>query len=1060
MTKLSLCPESTASPAHSTRSCFLVLCWMLIGVLSFAQMETATVSGTVMDHSGAVVAGAQVQVINSDTNVTATTSTNGSGTYVVPSLKPGRYRIAVTKAGFKQVVVTDVILNVQDVVSRNFNLEIGAVSESITVTADQENVNTKDASVSTVVDQKFAEELPLNGRSFQTLFQLTPGVVTATTSFYDQGQFNINGQRGDANYFMVDGVSANIGISPAPLGQSAGGALPALTASGGMNNLVSVDALQEFRIQTSTYAPEFGRTPGGQIEIVTRSGTNQFHGNLFDYFRNDVLDANDWFADQQGLRKPPLRQNDFGGVLGGPIIKDRTFFFFSYEGLRLRQPKVGITEVPSATARQNAPATTQPLLNAFPVPNGPDLGNDLSQFSGSYSDPSTLNATSIRIDHTVNGKMNLFGRYNYSPSSSVQRNGGLGTLSALFPVNFQTQTFTLGTTLLISQKMTNDLRFNYSRVSAGSHFVLDNFGGAVPPSNSILFPSFASPTDTAFFFDCCNYTVGFAVGDNSQNRQQQFNVVDGVSLVKGSHHLKFGVDYRRLSPFNGRRKYDSQFVFNDVAQVLTGVAANAYVTGAYNSGLTLAFNNFSAYAQDTWNVTRRLSATYGIRWDVNPPPHVTSGPAPWAVTQINDLSQLAIAPQGTPLWHTRYANFAPRIGLAYQLSQSPRWGNVLRGGFGIFYDLGYGQIGDPLAVNDQYYGFTVLSNVAFPLDPSLAPPPPAPTSPPYSQIAAFDPHLKSPYTYEWNLSFEQSMGANQTFTVSDVGARGRRMLREDLLSGASPDFGEIYFIHNADTSDYDALQLQYKRRLSTGLQGLASYTWSHSIDTSSFDAYQLDPGRGPSNFDIRNSFAGAVSYLIPIPSQRTLAKSVLGGWSLDAKAIARSATPVNIIAESFAINGSTFVNVRPDVVPGIPLYLYGSQYPGGKAFNNTPGAVVGGCPDGSQSVGPFCTPPAGQLGNMGRNALRGFGATQLDFTLRREFPFTERWKLQFSADFFNIFNHPNFADPDNTLTDPFFGRSLSMLGQSLGSGGVSGGFSPLYQIGGPRSIQLVLKLVF
>jgi len=1044
MTRLCSSHNGGGSLGYSARFCLLVVCWLHIGIFSFAQMETATLSGTVMDRTGAALSDVQVQVTNSDTNVAATTSTNRSGVYVLPSLKPGRYRIAVTKVGFKQVVVTDVILNVQDVVSRNFNLEVGAVSESITVTADQPNVNTQDASVSTVVDRQFVESLPLNGRSFQTLFQLTPGVVTATTSFYDQGQFNINGQRGDANYFVVDGVSANIGISPSALGQSAGGALPALTALGGTNNLASVDALQEFRIQTSTFAPEFGRTPGGQIEIVTRSGTNQLHGDLFEYFRNDVLDANDWFANQQGLRKPPLRQNDFGGVVGGPVIKDRTFFFFSYEGLRLRQPKVGITEVPSVTARQNAPSTTRSLLNAFPVPNGPDLGNNLSQFSGSYSDPSSLNATSLRIDHTVNGKMNLFGRYNYSPSISTQR-GQSGTLSELFPANFQTQTLTLGTTLSINQQITNDFRFNYSKVSAGSRLELDDFGGAVPPPSSILFPSFASPKDSAFGFACCGNTVTFNVGANGQNRQQQLNVVDGLSLVKGAHHLKFGVDYRRLSPVSGQSRYTSQFVFDDVAQVLTGAASTVFISAAYNSGLTLAFNNYSAYAQDSWNVTPRLSLTYGIRWDLNPPPHVTSGgAAPWAVKQTNDLSQLAIAPLGTPLWHTTYANVAPRIGLAYQLSQSPAWGNVVRGGVGIFYDLGYGQIWDPFATNDQYFGNVALSNVAFPLDPSLAKAPlPNTTTPPFN-IGAYDPHLKSPYTYEWNVSSEQSLGTGQTLTASDVGAIGRRLLREDYLLSPNPSFIFVSVTHNAATSDYHALQLQYKRRLSKGLQALASYTWSHSLDTASSDAFNLDPGRGPSNFDIRNSFSGALLFKIPTLSKQKLVESVLGGWSLDTTAIARSATPVNLIAQSFSINGSVFVNVRPDIVPGVPFYVNDPMGAGGRRIN----------------AAAFAQPPAGQQGDLGRNALRGFGATQLDFTLRREFAFTERWKLQFSADFFNMFNHPNFANPDNMLIDPLFGESLSMLGQSLGSGGVNGGFNPLYQLGGPRSTQLVLRLIF
>ena len=317
MTKLCSARDCGGSLRHSVRFCFLVLYWMLIGVLSFAQMETATLSGTVMDRTGAVIADVQVQVTNSDTNVVTATTTNKSGVYVVPSLKPGRYRIAVTKVGFKQVVITDMTLNVQDVVSRNFNLEVGAVSESITVTADQLNVNTQDATVSTVVDRQFAENLPMNGRSFQSLITLAPGVTTVPGARTGaNGEFSINGQRTEANYFTVDGVSANTGVSAlAGLNSSGiGGSTPSETALGTTQSLVSVEDLQEFRIATSTYSAEYGRSPGGQISFLTRSGTNDWHGSAFDYFRNSALDANNWFNNNASLPKTAERQNHFGGT--------------------------------------------------------------------------------------------------------------------------------------------------------------------------------------------------------------------------------------------------------------------------------------------------------------------------------------------------------------------------------------------------------------------------------------------------------------------------------------------------------------------------------------------------------------------------------------------------------------------------------------------------------------------------------------------------------------------------------------------------------------------------
>ncbi len=286
-------------------------------------------------------------------------------------------------------------------------------------------VNTENATVSTVVDRQFAENLPMNGRSFQTLIQLTPGVVVVPTNVVDAGQFSVNGQRAASNYWMVDGVSANVGVSSGAVpGNGFGGTLASFSALGGTNSLVSVDAMQEFRIQTSTYAPEFGRTPGAQVSIATRSGTNQFHGTLFNYLRNDVLDANDWFADNAGLVKPKERQNDFGGTFGGPIFKSRTFFFFSYEGLRLRLPQIALSTVPDLAARQSAIAAMQPYLNAFPLPNGTDdAATGAAQFNASYSNAASLDAYSIRFDHKLNAAWSLFGRYNDSPSRIVGRNG-------------------------------------------------------------------------------------------------------------------------------------------------------------------------------------------------------------------------------------------------------------------------------------------------------------------------------------------------------------------------------------------------------------------------------------------------------------------------------------------------------------------------------------------------------------------------------------------------------------------------------------------------------------
>src|SRR5262249_13774015 len=399
------------------------------------------------------------------------------------NLPPGTYALEVERDGFRRVVKPDVVLHVQDAFEIDFDMTLGPVSETVTVEAGAPLVNTESGAVSTVIDRAFVENLPLNGRSFQTLITLTPGVVLTVTAFNDQGQFSVNGRRADANYFTVDGVSANFGVPRYfPLMQSGSGALPALSASGGTNSLVSVDAMQEFRIQTSSFAPEFGRTPGGQISIVTRSGTNAFHGTAFEYFRDSALDARDWFANFNGLPKPESRQHDFGAVFGGPLVKDKTFFFVTYEGLRLHQPSTQETVVPDAS-RAQAPDGMRPYLDAFPVANGPALGPGVAQFGASYTNPSKLDAYSIRLDHYLNPRTSLFLRYDPSPPHLDERGPSLSvgtTLSMTNSLSSSLHTVTAGLTRVIRSGISNELRANYSNHRVGSTFAIDDFGGAVP----------------------------------------------------------------------------------------------------------------------------------------------------------------------------------------------------------------------------------------------------------------------------------------------------------------------------------------------------------------------------------------------------------------------------------------------------------------------------------------------------------------------------------------------------------------------------------------------------
>ena len=1052
----------------------VVLCTFICFVSRvWAQTGTATLTGRVTDESGAVLPGSEITLLSVERGTAQTTIANQSGIYLFASIQPGQYHLTLSKPGFKKTEYLGLVINVQDHIEKNFQLQIGSVSESITVTGGAPLINTEDASVSTVVDRNFAENLPMNGRSFQTLIQLTPGVVLTVSDAEDNGQFSVDGQRAVSNNWMVDGVSANIGATTSVYntGNGLAGGNAGFSVLGGTNSLVSVDALQEFRIQTSTYAPEFGRTPGAQISIVTRSGTNQFHGTAFDYLRNDVFDASNWFANANGLPKPEERQNDFGGTFSGRILRDHTFFFFSYEGLRLRLPQVTESLVPDMTARQDAVPAMQPFFDAFPLPspNTPDDPvNQIAQFNASYSNSATLDAYSLRIDHRLGNKLLLFGRYNYSPSELSQRGANAAALSGVTRSKILIQTATLGVTWTFSPATVSDFRFNYSRTHGTSESYHDTFGGAVPPTSLPLPDGYnIGNTNFALLWAPLAYQ-GVVTGPQGDNVQRQINIVEAVSTQKGSHNLKFGVDFRRLTPIFNNFAYAQNVYFSNVPTSTAGIDPNLTAFVASGRSGTFLFRNFSAFAQDTWRLTSALTLTYGLRWDLDFAP--SGDPAFLSLTgfDLANLSDVSLAPAGTPPFRTTYGNVAPRVGVAYRLRNRQNRETVLRGGFGIFYDLATSEAGNSIYAYSYPYGATKSSfgSGSFPLDTSTAAPPPITVEniQMFGADGAFDPQLKLPYTLQWNVALEQTLGAEQSLSVSYVGSVGRRLLQTAGFNSVNANFASLAVITNAATSDYNSLQVQFQRRLSKGLQGLASYVFSHSIDTASGGSLQgglstngLLPGliaenRGPSDFDIRHAFSGGITYEVPGARLNKLVDALSHDWSIENVVQARSALPVTIYDGNFLALKNNYAVIRPDLVPGSPLYLYGPQYPGGKGFN--PSAFTP--PPTDSSGNPL------RQGNLGRNALRGFGATQWDFAVHRDFPVRENWKLQFRAEMFNILNHPNFAPPVADISNSAqFGRSNQMLANFLAGGGLgSGAFSPLYQIGGPRSIQLALKLFF
>jgi hypothetical protein len=1062
------------------RIAFVFACAVSLALPLAAQSTNGTINGRVIDPSNGVIAGADILVINDATGVKYPGKTNDDGIYVVPNLPPGPYRLQVSKVGFKTLIKPDIVLNIQDALSINFTLPVGAVFEIVTVEGGASMINTTDASVSTVIDDTYVENMPLNGRSFQDLILLTPGVVTQTpqnngTSLLGRtGEFSVNGQRTEENYYTVDGVSANVGASVGatmPGGAGPSGSVAASTALGTTQALVSVDDLQEFRVQSSTYSAEYGRNPGGQFAFQTKSGTNQWHGTAFDYLRNGALDANDWFNDYFGTPEPALRQNDFGGTFGGPVRipglyngKDKTFFFVSYEGLRLAAPQAAsINYVPDLCLRgvvasctgTNTPAAAvlQPVLNAFSVPNGQDFGDGIAEYIGSWSNPSSLDSTSVRFDHVVNDKLRLFFRFSDTGSSATARQTFAGGLT---PVNDETsshtlRTYTVGATSIFTSRLSNEFRLNYSSNGVTDNTVINALGGSTPVNLAQLIGLGAGSSPMIYL--CWNGC--FAIQQERQlSAQRQWNLVDTVSLSLGRHQLKFGIDYRRLAPFDTPSDPYMIYLYGSIAGE-GDVVTNSALTDFYVTAPAYPlYTNFSAFVQDDWKVSQRLSLSLGLRWEVNPAPGVTQGLNAYAL-QGSGPNTWSLAPQGVPLWQTTWGNFAPRLGAAYVLRNTSGWETVVRGGAGVFFDTGQ-QLGSLGFGGPGFTASTGFQVGSFPtLPPGGIPPIVNPPVAPYSATPfVTSPHLQLPYTVQWNSSIEQALSKSQALTVTYVGSHGARLLEDSQFSTPNnPNINTFVFLGNGLTSDYDSLQVQFRRRLSRGLTALASYTWSHCIDYGS-ENYATGYQRGNCDFDVRHNLSTAFSYDLPNAGQNGFVRVVLGHWGLDDRFTARTGFPVTLQGNE-SIDPATLqlVNDGVNLVSGQPIYLYGA---------NCASILQGlgdlspsqGCP-GGRAVNPNAfTAPASGLGDAPRNFVRGFDAVQMNFAVRREFPIHERLKLQFRAEAFNVFNHPNFGLINAQFAEPTFGQATATLAQSLGI------LSPLYQTGGARSMQFGLKLVF
>jgi hypothetical protein len=1066
-----------------TRLAALLLAALLPGCLvpsALAQTDAGAVTGLVTDPSGAIVVGAKLTLVNIDQNTETETKSNASGLYVFPSIQPGRYLIRVERDGFKVANVTGLTVNTEDHLEENIRLEVGSTSESVTVNG--EGATNDSPAVSMTVDREFVENMPLNGRSFQDLIQLAPGTASTAT---ENGYYSIDGQRTDSNNYTVDGVSANLGginNAAGSYGGSLSGSSPSQTELGTTQSLASIDALQEFTIQTSGYTAEYGRNPGGQVQFTTRSGTNTIHGTLFDYLRNTVFDANSDQNDYRGDPKTAEHQNDFGGTFGGPLMiphlyngRDRTFYFLSYEGLRLLLPSDEDELDPTAAFISAASPYVQPFLSSVPPPNtsiagdsctvsgttinptgpaspaGPNMPCD-EEFYYAFSYPSNLDSYSARIDHEFSSRIHAFLRYADTPSSIVTGAGKTIT-SAI-----NTHIWTAGATLKITDTILNEFRFNYSHDGEESVYGQVPLNGSVPFPRNLLIPS---EYDGPYAYGSGYVSLpGTSLNLNpyyggTGSAQHQYQIVDSLAWAHGTHSIKFGGDWRRLTPVLQTKTYDSTIHISSQAAIQQGYASTVLIQ-ATAPGQPV-FDNLSLYAQDHWKIGMRLNLDYGLRWEFNPPPGPANGHYPVALTS-NNLATANLAPLGTQPYKTYYDKFAPRFGFAWTPIPLTSHQLAIHGAFGIFYDTGQSVISNayfaayPFAASGP-----TLKNVSLAsLSGSLTPPTLSfPITPPYPTLQGIsDPDLTLPYTEQWNLSFDEMLNEKNTLTLSYVGNNGKKLLFTNtyVVPVGNPNFFILHYTTNGSQSSYNAFQVQDQGRITNGLDIVGSFTWAHALDNESSDYTGEGPQWGNSDNDLRRSLNLALNYQIPNIESDGIVGALARGWALANRFSAQSGYPLQIVQSYVTLADGSQAEYYPDLVPNIPIYLHGrtadvngKPVPGNWRLNPAAFAVVPTDPNTGNPI---------RQGTLGRNFIRTPSFWALNTAVQRSFPVREKLRLDFRAEAFNIFNHPNLGAPDPYLSDSTFGELLNGSVTTIGSP------NQLYAMGAARSLQFSLKLLF
>lgn len=1023
---------------------------------SFAQTVRATINGSITDPSGRPLASAKVETENTATGQTATAATSSQGTYFVTGLPPGTYKVTVSAAGF---VNTSTTLTLETNQEARVDLALANAArpgDSVTVRGGLGLLKTDSSSVSGVVTSEQIRGLPLDGRNFYELGLLMPGVVPpaqgSAGSLRGDFAFNVNGAREDFNLFLLDGVYNSdpklngIGVQP------------------------PVDGVREFEFATSSYDASFGRNAGGQMNVVMRSGSNQLHGTVYEFFRNAKMDASNYFA-PAGTR-PKYNRNQYGFTLGGPIVRNRTFFFVDYEGRQVREGITRVSNVPTALERNGDFSQSQayaidvftqspfpgnvipafrihPVARAlaalYPLPNRNVPGQN-------YVSSPTLRDRNhqfdARIDHALTRRTSLSGRFSmgdrdyYEPfaGSSYPTIPGYGVVIPQRNINAMVNlTHTFTPTLL------NELRLGYNRVGRNSN--TENAGRNL--NTQVGLPTvWANARDNGL----SAVTVrGFSpLGDDYTQPQKSainsYQLLDHVSWTHGRHLVKFGVDIRKIEQ-NAFRDVQSRgflnfsgFSGNALAEMLQGVlSASGYARS--NNPQYLRTESYNFFVHDTFRIAPRLTLNLGMRYEYNSP-----GVDKFDRANVYDpisRSLVAVGTNGVPrgAYHADRNNFAPRLGLAYSITEK----TVVRTGYGIYYDQGALAPGEGLYFSPPYYNFNLFVASA---DYFLNLSNPFPADYPYpipGSATAFDRNLRTPYMQHWNFTVERALSRSATVEVGYVGSKGTKLyswrdINQPLPTPAAsylrPNFyfDDITLTESRANSNYHSLQTRYTQRLAKGFSAMASYTFGKSIDdTSAFfqstgdpnfpqNSYNMAAERGRSSFDVRHRAVVSYSYELPFGRGK-----LYGGWQTLGIWTFQSGRPFTVALNPDFDNSNTGrsvlgfgANDRPNVT-GNPVLA-----------NPTPERWF--------NTAAFAIPPRGTFGNAGRNILDGPGLQTFNLSLIKNTYFTERVNLQFRSEFFNAFNRTNFGLPDNFVGNPTFGQLLTA--------------------GDPRRVQLGLKLLF